>query len=262
MGQRIVLTGAASGIGAALLKELAQFDSKIVCADISEEHLLKTCHSLIQPKAEIIPFVGDLSQKATIDRLFDTAAEQMGTIDLFIANAGIAYYEEMNEPNWERMEKLYYLNVFSPIYATQKMKLLHPQTHYCVVLVSSAMAYISIPGYTLYASTKAAIDRFEDGYRFELPPYGRLMTVYPVATRTHFFARAGRDVPIISPTQTPEFVAKSIISGLVMEKRKVFPSYTFRWLRFSSFLLFLMRSGMQFLGHWQFKRWQETHKNP
>ena len=61
----------------------------------------------------------------------------MGGIDLFIANAGFAYYEKIEKPDWDHLTRIYQLNVFSAIYATEKMQDLNKGRPYKVVMTAS-----------------------------------------------------------------------------------------------------------------------------
>jgi uncharacterized protein len=259
-GKRIILTGAASGIGLALLKLLIQFECKIVVTDIQREQLEKSIQELPVHSSTVFKFIGDISKQETVDELFTFAQTQMEGIDIFIANAGFAYYESLNKADWQRLEKIYQVNVFSPIYSTVKMQELHPVESYTVVLVASAMSYIAIPGYSIYASTKAAIDRFAEGYYFDKPTNAHIMVVYPISTRTKFFNSSGKDVPVAIPSQTPEWVAQKILKGLQNDSKKVFTSYSFRWLRFSAIGLQLMRLIGQLIGNIQLSNWKKKQQ--
>ena len=124
--KNIILTGAASGIGKALLNQLLDFeDVKIISVDLNE---------IVNDSDKIIPFVCDLSKQSEVDRLFEFALTQFQTIDIFIANAGFAYYEVIEKPDWQRTEKIFQVNVFSPIYAFQKMKELNIHREYFVLM--------------------------------------------------------------------------------------------------------------------------------
>ena len=253
--KHIILTGAASGIGAALLRELSQKADHITCADVNSAALQATIAALPSHKANITPFVGDLAMASTVDDLITAGLAAMGSIDVFIANAGFAYYERMDYHDWQRIEKIFALNTFSPIYTAQALQARLPQGDYTLVMVSSAMAYIAVPGYSLYAATKAALDRFAEGYRQEKPQNVRLMVVYPVATRTNFFRGAGKEVPVAIPSQTPEYVAHAIINGLERDANKVYPSHIFRWSRFTAIGLQKMRWFTYVVNGRQFKDW-------
>lgn len=226
--KNIILTGAASGIGKALLNQLLDFEGiRIIAVDLNE---------IENTSDKIIPFVCDLSQQSEIDRLFEFAIAQFQTIDIFIANAGFAYYEVIEKSDWQRIEKIFQVNVFSPIYALQKMKALNAGRAYFVLMTCSAMAKVAIPGYSLYGATKAALDRFEDAYRFENQDLGHLALVYPIATKTNFFNRSvdasRKNIVIPFPAQTPEEVANAMINGILTDKTHIYPSTLFQLGRF------------------------------
>jgi uncharacterized protein len=249
--KNIILTGAASGIGKALLNQLLDFECvKILAVDLNV---------IENTSDKIIPFTCDLSQQSEVDRLFEFALTQYKTIDIFIANAGFAYYEIIEKPDWQRIEKIFQVNVFSPIYAFQKMKELNIEREYFVLMTSSAMAKLAIPGYALYGATKAALDRFEDAYRFENKDLGHLSLVYPIATKTNFFNRSTnfsrKDVPIPFPASTPDEVAKAMIEGILNNKSHIYPSKLFQISRFFQKLFEIMASPYQYFYARKLKEW-------
>ena len=232
----IVLTGAASGIGRELLFLLAEHSATIMAVDIDEETLQRTCAEIERSyqarekpcPAHITPYPCDLSGQANVDRLFKTAVKMMKGIDIFIANAGFAYYEKINKPDWRHLEHIYRVNVLNPLYSIGKMQALNGEKPYKVILTASAMAHISVPGYAIYSSTKAALHRFADGYRWQLKDPRKLMLVYPISTHTEFFHTAGKNVPIPWPCQQPRSVAQAILRGIRRDARKVYPSTLFQ----------------------------------
>jgi uncharacterized protein len=226
-GKHIVLTGAASGIGRALLAALAAYQTQILAVDIDGELLADAAAGL----ASVTTLQADLATQEGVDATFAAAGARMGTIDIFIANAGFAYYEIMGAADWEHIARIYRLNVFSPIYAAQKMKALYGDTHpYRVVITASAMAKFNLPGYSLYGATKGALDRFSEAYRYELPAGSRLQLVYPIATTTRFFDNEGEAAPVPNPNQTPEYVAKKIVTGIERDWDRIHTSFTFQAL--------------------------------
>lgn len=166
--KRIVVTGAASGIGRALLQQLAGYPAQIVAADRDGAGLQGAIAAVGRPGAHIVSFVGDLSHSEQVDGLFQFAVERMGGIDLFIANAGFGYCERLERADWQHIDAIYRTNVFSPIYAIEKMAELPHESPYRVVITGSVLGRIALEGYALYTSTKAALDRFLEGYRLEL----------------------------------------------------------------------------------------------
>ena len=251
--KNIILTGAASGIGKALLGQLLDFEGvKIIAVDLNR---------IENASDTIIPFVCDLSQQSEVDRLFAFGIAQFQKIDIFIANAGFAYYEVMDQPDWQRIEKIFQVNVFSPMYAFQKMKDLNVGREYFVLMTSSAMAKVAIPGYALYGATKAALDRFEDAYRFESQDLGHLSLVYPIATKTNFFNRSTdssrKDVVVPFPAQTPEEVAEAMIKGIMANKTHIHPSTLFQIGRFFQRIFEIIVLPYQYFYARKLKEWSK-----
>lgn len=225
-GLRIVLTGAASGIGLAILEKLAAFPCQVMAVDRDEQGLQAIT---IHGEATIFPYAADLGSSQAVDALFEQALQRMGGIDLFIANAGFAYYEQIFRPDWAHMETIYQVNVFSPIYSAEKMRLINQGRPYKVVVTASAMGLLGLPGYALYSSTKAALHRFAEAYRSELEDPRSLALVYPIGTRTRFFgAAAPQAAPQPWPTQTAEQVAQAVLTGIQRDQQSIYPSTLFR----------------------------------
>ncbi len=255
-GSRIVLTGAASGIGRALLELLAVHPCRIIAADIQPD-LLSEAVQQAAGRAIITPWIGDLGQAPDIDALFDHALTTLGGIDLYVASAGFAYYEKLEHADWDRLVRLFHVNTLGPIYAAIRMGEINGQHPYKVVIVASAMAHLAIPGYALYGASKAALDRFAEGYRLELDDPARLLLVYPIGTRTAFFRRSGgeRDAPYPWPTQSAKQVARAILRGIEHDQRSVYPSRLFATLLLIDRFIPLSRRLEHLIELRRFRRW-------
>lgn len=253
-GKHVILTGAASGIGLALLNLLAEYPLRLIAVDQNAVALHAACVALVGKPARITPHVCDLSMPENVDALFEHARSTFGHIDLFIANAGFAYYEKIETPDWAHIEKIFRVNVFSALYAFEKMQALNAGREHKTVITASAMAHIGVPGYALYSATKAALDRFADAYRWQMDDPRELMLVYPIATRTAFFEAAGRGVPTPWPSQPAETVARTIIRGIWHDATRVYPSLTFQIILLLKRIL-PMHALVQYLEQRRFKAW-------
>jgi short-subunit dehydrogenase len=227
--KRIVVTGAASGIGKALVTNLSQYDCHILAVDRNSDGLSQFLEQVLNAKAKIHSYICDIGYQEQIDNLFDHARQELGDIDIFIANAGYAYYEQLSNADWDRIDQIFKVNVHSPIYTAIKMKQLHPDSTYKMVVTASAIGKLGLPGYALYGATKSAIDRFAEAYRFELPDPSSLALVYPIATRTQFFQEASdHKAPTPWPSQTPQQVASAIIRGIEKDHKSINPSLVYQ----------------------------------
>lgn len=234
-GKRIVITGAASGIGKALLYDFANQKTNILAVDKDGQRLAEHAGRLKSQGGKIECLVGDLSQTVVVDDIFILAEKKMGGIDIYIANAGRPYYEKTDQADWKHIADIFEVNVVSVFYSFMKMRHFAQGHDFRFVMVSSAMAHMAMPGYALYSSTKAALLRFAEAARLELEKPHQLMMVYPIATRTRFFEAASNDTPLPWPSQSAEDVAKAVIRGIRRDKKAVYPSHIF------SLILFLDR---------------------
>lgn len=232
--KRIVITGAASGIGKATLAMLSKIKGvKILAADLNQKE--------IQVGDNIFPVRCDVSLDVNIRKLISEADRFIGGIDIFFANAGFAYYEKIQNGDWGRIDRIYKTNVYSPIFTVTLLNT-ERKDPFLFLVTASAMSHLPLPGYAIYSSTKAAVHSFMNAYRYELKTGNQIMVVYPIATRTQFFGAAGEKVTVPFPSQTAETVAKKIINGIRSDATSVYPSLIFRMtLFFDRFLFFPLK---------------------
>lgn len=247
----IILTGGASGIGREILKKLITFNGvRVLVADLNPDQVLKA------PQVEAVSC--DTSSQEALDGLFDLALERFGRIDLFIANAGFAYYEKTEQEDWEHIERIYRTNTFSPIYCAHKMARLNRGREHGIMVTASFMGIYSLPGYSLYSSTKAALDSWASAYRrenTEKHEKGRLFILYPVATRTNFFSAASKGVPMPWPSQAPEAVAEAAIQGILCNQARIFPSRLSRLTLLLDRVIPATMPVYQAMEQFKFRRW-------
>lgn len=217
-GKNIIITGASSGIGAEIC-EILEKNNKIFAVARRAERI---------PDSEnIIKYACDVSSSKNLDLMFDVAIETMGSIDVFIANAGYAYYEQIEGPDWYHIEQIFKTNNFSVFYSLLKMKKICKDNGFNFAITASAMSYMAIPGYSLYAATKYSLKGFSDAFRYELKKNQILSVAYPVATYTDFFDTAESD-NMPWPRQKANTVAKAIVEGISKNKRHIYPSKLFQ----------------------------------
>ena len=218
--QRIVITGASSGIGKSILEMLAapENHNQIVAAS-------RSIGKLTGFGENVTLFPCDLSEQAGVDALFEKATELFEKIDILICNAGAPYYERYDYEDWARIERIFRLNTFSYRYSYSKYLNHQNGREGHLVYTISAMGEMALPGYALYASTKFAMKGFQQAIRIETPKNLKITCVYPVSTKTNFFevGGAGHKVEQPFPVQTADAVAKAAIRGVEKGRKSVYP---------------------------------------
>ena len=220
--KNIVLTGAGSGIGLAVLKQLKGRGNRILAVALDV--------SALKGMKGVIPMECDVSTAEGVETVFRKAEELFGKIDIFYANAGFAYIEDYDYTDWERIDRIFRTNTYSPIYSYARyLKHLNGRNGTFVTTIS-AIGRMGMPGYTLYTATKFALNGFQDAVRLEKPKNLRLVCVYPVATNTNFFRAGGGDQKNFRrpfPVQEPETVAKKVVRGIERGKDEISPCFLF-----------------------------------
>ncbi len=208
----IVITGASSGIGNALLQ--AWVDR----ANVFGVYHPKDSFAFEHPNLTKIPV--DLSDPKSHMTWVNELPEH---IDIFVANAGYAAYEK-NGFNRSTFEAMMQTNAYSIIEQYQFVKKKYRDVHFVVML--SAMAFWPLPGYAMYASTKAFLDGYFKAISWEDDT--KLLRVYPVAVNTGFFETSKQ--PHKSwLIQDPNDVARKIIKAIRKNKQTLHTSSLFKW---------------------------------
>lgn len=149
----IIITGAASGIGEELVRQLTPSKPQILAVDLDLIGLEKL--KLEFPDIQILE--ADLSKKSGNQQIIEWISSNWNRVDFCFENAGKAEFAPAESQNWKEMDQLFQLNVFSPIQIGLEIRQLFPTGLFRLIITASAMSFWTIPGYSLYAATKSAL---------------------------------------------------------------------------------------------------------
>ncbi len=151
-GKICVVTGAASGIGKALCEAFASSGAAhVVCVDLNGDGAAATAGAVGGTA-----FTVDVSEEAQIVDMIDRVEAQIGPIDLFWSNAGVAVGGGMESPN-ETWQKVWEINVMSHVWAARKLvPLMAARGGGYLLNTSSAAGLLNQIGSATYGVTKHA----------------------------------------------------------------------------------------------------------
>jgi NAD(P)-dependent dehydrogenase (short-subunit alcohol dehydrogenase family) len=199
MPHEALVTGGGRGIGARIARELAAAGWHVTVTG-------RTSGQVEEVAAEIggTGVVGDVSNRADVERMLEAA----GPIDLLVANAGIALWEDSWETDPDEWWHLFEVNVRG-VYLVCRLALpgMIGRGGGRIVLTGSGASYL--PGSTsgAYGASKAAVGRFGEVLAKQVAPHGvKVFVISPGLVKTDMTAPFGDDMPWTPPELAPRLV--------------------------------------------------------
>jgi short-subunit dehydrogenase len=225
-GMRGLLTGASSGIGAALARELVGRGCRLVLVARRRAALDELAQSLERGPGQIEIVAGDVTDPAVRASAVAAALNRFGGLDLVINNAGVGALGRFAESSPDRLRQIMEVNFFAAAELVREaLPLLKTGQTPLVVNVGSILGHRGIPRSSEYCASKFALRGFSESLRAELAPLGiDLLLVSPGTTRTEFFdhALASESVPWANQTGvTAEYVARRVVRAMETGRHEV-----------------------------------------
>lgn len=210
-GRVAVVTGASSGIGAAIARELSASGVKLVLTARRADKLADVSRQL---PGEVEIVAADISSPETPPLLLRRSRERFGNVDIVINNAGVLAMGSVDEVDMEALSLMIRVNfeavvrtcyTFAAGFKTQKSG--------SIVNVSSVAAFGARPTMGVYAGLKAAIETFSNSLRIELGPHGiKVGCIAPGSTQTDMLndLRTNIGVSADAPSAAAEDVAAAV----------------------------------------------------
>ena len=218
-GRRIVVTGAASGIGAAVARLAAAEGAHVACFDRDGQGAAALAASLSIPgHSEQV----DVTDPDGVKRAMDSAARALGVIDGLVNSAGIVALGPVAEMSLDTWRKVIDVNLTGTFLVSQAtIPFLLGASGASIVNIASAQALMPIAGSSAYAASKGGVQSLSKALAAELAPEIRVNCVCPGLIDTPMNAglkKAPEDGPPVPLDRyalrrwgKPEEIAASII---------------------------------------------------
>lgn len=165
--QWVLVTGAASGIGKAAAKLLAENGFGVYAADISQE-----IPDDFKREESIRPIRLDITNRLDVEQAFDFISGKGAGLFALVNNAGIFSPGPLMEMDIERLIEQYNVNIFGTHRLTKAFFPLLLSSRGRIVNMSSVAGFVATPFSGSYASSKHALEGWSDALRRELLPFG------------------------------------------------------------------------------------------
>jgi NAD(P)-dependent dehydrogenase (short-subunit alcohol dehydrogenase family) len=175
-GQIALITGASSGIGAALAREFARQGAHTVLVARRIERINALAEELTASGPRSLALAGDVTSEGDMERAVELAKKEFGKLDVVVPNAGFSVSGRLLDLTLEDYRRQMETNVFGVLRTIMASLPALKETSGRIVLIGSLFGTMSIPGGTPYCMSKFALAGLADGLGLELAPYGVSVT--------------------------------------------------------------------------------------
>lgn len=239
----VIITGASSGIGAELARQLSRQGAKLVLAARSTDALQAVRDSCANPTVVRVVRC-DVNDKTQCKHLIDEAVRAFGRVDTLVNNAGVGMHSnfaDLADP--DVLDDIMRVNYLGSAYCTYYALPYIRKTRGRIVAVSSLTGKAGVPSRTGYSASKHAMAGFFDSLRIELMDTGVTVTVaYPGFVDTGIGERAlgsdglplGKRAFMRAGVMSTEECVRLIVAAAAARKREIVMTLTARlgqWLK-------------------------------
>ncbi|MFN3725930.1 MAG: SDR family oxidoreductase [Allosphingosinicella sp.] len=212
-GRVAVVTGASSGIGAAIARDLAPLGVKLVLTARRGERLDALAAEL---GGEAATLAADVAAPDTASRLLELALDRFGAADILVNNAGVFRSGSLDSFDLDQLASMTTLNFDAVVRSCYVFaRAMKAAGRGAIVNVSSIGAHLTAPGSGVYGGLKRGMETFTEALRIELADTGvRVGLVAPGSTETEIFDHipapnrpgAAQPIPMLQPRDVAEAV--------------------------------------------------------
>ncbi|TVR04301.1 MAG: SDR family NAD(P)-dependent oxidoreductase [Deltaproteobacteria bacterium] len=218
-GTRVVITGAASGLGKRLVMEFARRRASISAWDINAQQL-EVLRAEVE-RTEAAAFhtaVVDVGDRDTVQRAAEEVREAFGTPDILFNNAGIVNGKTLLESSDEAIERTFRVNTLGLFWTTRAFlpDMMRRNSGH-IVNVASAAGTMGVSGLADYCASKFAAVGFDESLRMELRKQGsrvRTTVICPYYINTGMFDGVRTKYPWLMPILEEEYAVRRILRAV------------------------------------------------
>lgn len=220
-GARVLVTGASSGLGAALAVGLAERGAVVGLCARRADRLAEVLQQVREHSPGSRSWTVDLADLDGIDGFARRVTEELGGIDVLVNNAGIPKRRWAWQHRPDEITDVLRLNVESPIRLTTALLPALAASGGHVVMIGSVAARLAPPNEAVYSASKAAVTAYAEGLRVDLGVAGvpvGVHVVQPGVLRTDLFELPDNDPSLsdiepLPPTAIVDAVLGALRSG-------------------------------------------------
>ena len=184
-----IVTGASSGIGAQLARDLAARGVRVALLARRVDRLEALAGEIGRGGGDAVAIGCDVADRAEVDGAVARVLERHGRIDLLVNNAGYGRHVLFKDHDLADVERMMRTNYLGTVYGIRAvLPAMRARGRGWIVNIASVAGRLGQPDEVAYSATKFAVTGFSEGLSYELAPLGiHVMVVYPALVRTEMF---------------------------------------------------------------------------
>ncbi|WP_372811024.1 SDR family oxidoreductase [Litorivivens sp.] len=238
--RRVLITGAAGGLGSALASEFVSQGWKVALCDVDRDAVAAFAGRLKERGGDVLSTGCDVTVESELIKLRELCEAEWGGLDVLINNAGIASMAAIHKEPMERWQRLIDINLLGVVRGCHSfVPLFKKQGGGHIVNIASIAGIANTPFMAAYNATKAAVISVSETLLVELAPSNIGVTVVcPAMFKTGIAQRAPIDNPKLrraleaemakSPISA-EDIAEQVFSAVQRKQFLVIPHRASRW---------------------------------
>jgi all-trans-retinol dehydrogenase (NAD+) len=220
-GQRVLITGGASGLGRLLALKAAARGAHVVIWDLAEAGGQATAEEITSSGGIATAMTVDVADREEVRQ----AAQRCGNVDVLINNAGVINGQRLLETSEDQISETLNVNTLALFWVTRAfLDGMISRGHGAVVTVASSAGLVGVPGLTDYAASKFAAFGFAEALRGELSQDRTgvtSLTVCPSHLDTAQFDGVSTRFPQLLPRLSASRVAEKILRGIERQRSQL-----------------------------------------
>lgn len=207
-GQTALVTGGNKGIGRAICFALAKEGANIVIAARKESETRETLDKLKSMGAKAIGIQVDVRKEEDVRRLISTVIDKCGNLDILVNNAGVACKRRIEDTTLEEYDIIMDTNLKGVFLCTKyAIPYIKRSKNGKIINVSSAGGVHGLPEFSVYCSSKFAVNGLTEAIASELEGQIKVYSICPGAVDTDMY----RSIYANRPDLKPEHIAQKVL---------------------------------------------------